>query len=303
MTSGRECARIPRNRMNDATTRDGRAAGGPLRKWGELTRILAIRNLKIRYKGSALGFFWSLLTPAATILMYAVFAHILKFGGGDGYLPFLVTGIVVWGFTAGTLNDSLFSIAANANLVKKVYFPRAILPLSTTLANAVNFLLTLVPLLLYLAIAGRLRLGHAGWLVPALALHFALALGISYLVSTLNVFFRDTQHVVGIGQLAWFFLTPVFYYPAMQVSAAPLPDAWRGLVYLNPMTGILAMYRRGLLGLELVPGPESLAAWGAPAAAAPSAWWLAASAASVALVFVLGLVALRRGDRDFGDVL
>ena len=92
-------------------------------------------------------------------------------------------------------------------------------------------------------------------------------------------------------------------YVPMQVSAAPLPDAWRGLVYLNPMTGILAMYRRGLLGLELVPGPESLAAWGAPAAAAPSAWWLAASAASVALVFVLGLVALRRGDRDFGDVL
>ena len=303
MTSGRECARIPLNRMNDATTRDGRAAGGPLRKWGELTRILAIRNLKIRYKGSALGFFWSLLTPAATILMYAVFAHILKFGGGDGYLPFLVTGVVVWGFTAGTLNDSLHSIAGNSNLVKKVFFPRAILPLSTTLANAANFLLTLVPLLLYLALAGRLRLGAAGWLLPAIGLHFLLVLGISFLVSTLNVFFRDTQHAVGIGQLAWFFLTPVFYYPAMQVAAAPLPAAWRGLVYLNPMTGILAMYRRGLMGLELAPGPETLAAWGAPAAAAPGAGWLAASAAVCALVFLLGLAALRRGDRFFGDVL
>lgn len=289
--------------MNDASTGTPSSPGGSLRRWGELARILAHRNLKIRYKGSALGFFWSLLTPAATILMYAVFARILKFGGGDGYLPFLVTGIVVWGFTAGTLNDSLHAIAGNANLVKKVYFPRAILPLSTTLANAANFLLTLVPLVLYLALAGRLRLGHAGWLVPALALHFVLALGISLLVATLNAFFRDTQHAVGIAQLAWFFLTPVFYYPAMQVAAAPLPAAWRGLVYLNPMTGILAMYRRGLLGAELVPGAETLAAWQAPAEAAPGAWWLAASAGAAVLVCILGVLALRRGDRFFGDVL
>lgn len=289
--------------MNDASSGDSRPAGGARARWFELTRILAARNLKIRYKGSALGFFWSLLTPAATILMYAVFARILKFAGGEGYLPFLVTGVVVWGFTAGTLNDSLHAIAGNSNLVKKVWFPRAILPLSTTLANAVNFLLTLVPLLLYLALAGSLRLGHAYWLVPALALHLLLAAGVSYLVATLNVFFRDTQHAVGIGQLAWFFLTPVFYWPAMQVSAAPLPDAWRGLVYLNPMTGILAMYRRGLMGLELVPGAETMVAWNAPAAAAPSPWWLLASAATAALVFILGSLALRRGDRRFGDVL
>ena len=116
-------------------------------RWRDLTRILTARNLKIRYKGSALGFFWSLLTPATTIAMYAIFAGILKFAKGQNYLPFLVTGLLVWGFTAGTLNDSLFAIAGNANLVKKVWFPRVILPLTTALANAVNFLLTLAPLL------------------------------------------------------------------------------------------------------------------------------------------------------------
>ena len=101
----------------------------------ELLVTLVKRNLKIRYKGSVLGFFWSLLTPALTILMYAVFAHILKFNKGQPhYLQFLVSGIIVWGFTAGSLNDSLYSIAGNANLVKKVYFPRAILPLSTAFA-------------------------------------------------------------------------------------------------------------------------------------------------------------------------
>ena len=128
-------------------------ADGPGR-WLDLVRILTARNLKIRYKGSVLGFLWSLLTPALTILMYAVFARILKFNAGQPhYLQFLVSGIIVWGFTAGCLNDSLYSIAGNANLVKKVRFPRAILPLSTAIANSVNFLLTFVPLALYLALA------------------------------------------------------------------------------------------------------------------------------------------------------
>ena len=275
----------------------GARAQGPL-KWAELTRILTARNLKIRYKGSVLGFFWSLLTPALTILMYAVFARILKFGGGDGYLPFLVTGIVVWGFTAGVLNDSLHSIAGNSNLVKKVYFPRAILPLTTALANGVNFLLTFVPLMIYLAITGTLELGPGLlWLVPAFAFHLALCAGIACLVGTLNVFFRDTQHIVGIGQLAWFFLTPVFYFPRMQLEAAGFLGAWKGLVFLNPMTGVLALYRRALMGAAeqpLVP-PDF--------AADVPARWVGASCAVCLAVLFLGLAALRRGDRNFGDAL
>ena len=247
----------------------GARAQGPL-KWAELTRILTARNLKIRYKGSVLGFFWSLLTPALTILMYAVFAHILKFNKGQPhYLQFLVSGIIVWGFTAGCLNDSLFSIAGNANLVKKVFFPRAILPWGPGLL----------------------------WLLPAFAFHLALCTGIALLVGTLNVFFRDTQHVVGIGQLAWFFLTPVFYFPQMQLEAAGFLGAWRGLVFLNPMTGVLALYRRALMGAAeqpLVP----------PAFAADvPAWWVGVSCAMCLAVLAIGVAALRRGDRTFGDEL
>ena len=274
---------------------DGGARKAGLAKWSGLARILVARNLKIRYKGSALGFFWSLLTPALTILMYAVFAHILKFNKGQpAYLQFLVTGIIVWNFTAGTLNDSLFSIAGNANLVKKVYFPRIILPLSTALANGVNFLLTVLPLLLYLALTGTLELSGAMWLAPAAALHFALCSGIALLCGTLNVFFRDIQHIVGVGQLAWFFLTPVFYDIDMQLGAAPLPGGWKGLVFLNPMTGILSMYRRGLMGREFVP-----AEW---ASTVPCAW-IALSALSTLALLALGVAALRAGDRRFGDVL
>ena len=272
------------------------ANSGGWARWRDLTRILTARNLKIRYKGSALGFFWSLLTPATTIAMYAIFAGILKFAKGQNYLPFLVTGLLVWGFTAGTLNDSLFAIAGNANLVKKVWFPRVNLPLTTALANAVNFALTLAPLLLYLALDGVLDLSHALWLLPAAFFHLALCVGIACLVSTLNVFFRDTQHIVGVGQLAWFFLTPVFYRPAMQVEAAAhvFPGGWAGLAYLNPMTGVLAMYRRGLMGgdPQLVIVPPGI-----------SPWWIAASCAMCLATLVIGLVALRRGDRSFGDAL
>lgn len=128
----------------------------------ELVWILVQRNLKIRYKHSALGFLWSLLTPLLMILMYAVFASILKFNtGSPDYLPFLVVGIVVWQFTAGCLNDSLSSIAGSANLVKKVAFPRVILPVSTVLANAVNFVLTFVVLLAYLLATGVADFGAA----------------------------------------------------------------------------------------------------------------------------------------------
>ncbi len=262
--------------------------------------MLVSRNLKIRYKGSALGFLWSLLTPLAMIAVYAVFAgvlgmrHVLLGLSGEtfDYLPFLVTGIVSWQFTSGVLSDSLHAIAGNANLVKKVWFPRAVLPTATVLANGVNFLLTSVVLLAYLALAGALRLSAGTlWLVPALAMQFLLCWGIALLFATLNVFFRDTEHLVGVLSLAWFFLTPVMYETALQTQAAGrFARVPPGLVYLNPMTGILALQRRALLGMDWTPEGISPA-------------WVLLSAATSALLLLGGAAALRAGDRRFGDVL
>ena len=275
----------------------------PLARHRDLVRMLVSRNLKIRYKGSALGFLWSLLTPLAMIAIYAVFAGVLGMrrellglsGDSFDYLPFLVTGIVAWQFTSGVLGDSLHAIAGNANLVKKVYFPRAILPVSTVLANGVNFLLTFAVLVVYLAADGALRLSAATlWLVPALALQLALCLGIAMLVSTLQVFFRDTEHVVGLAMLAWFFTTPIMYEASLQTNAlarfAWLAPSLHGLVFLNPMAGILALYRRALMGMDFAPPGVS------------PAWLLLSGAATAAMLF-LGRAALRLGDRRFGDVL
>ena len=256
-------------------------------KHRELTGFLIGRNLKIRYKNSALGFLWSLLTPAMMICIYAVFAKILKFNSGNPhYLQFLVTGIVVWQFTAGCLNDSLHAIAGNANLVKKVYFPRVILPVSTVLANAVNFALTSLVLILYLALSGAADLRAAYWLVPAFAAHLALGIGIATLCATANVFFRDMEHIAGVVTLAWFFLSPVFYDISLQTGMLTGTHfaSCEWIVYLNPMSGVLAMYRHALMGLPLANG-----------------LWI--SVAVCVAVCALGLGALRAGDKKFGDVL
>lgn len=263
----------------------------------ELVRMLSVRNLKIRYKNSALGFLWSLLTPGFFILIYALFAGIIgmrgKMIGADGateidFLPFLVTGIVVWQFTATCFNDGLHAVTGNANLVKKAAFPRLILPIAMSLANAVNFLLTLIVLAIYLVLAPGIHFQGAAilWLPAAVVAHCALGLGLALVVSTANVFFRDTEHLVGVASLAWFFLTPVFYPPQMQMDILADKLNWPAwLAYLNPMTGIVGAYRQALLG---------------------GGAWLTGTLVSfgVALaVLVVGLIVFQCNEGDFGDVL
>lgn len=221
-------------------------------KWRELLVILIVRNLKIRYKNSALGFFWSLLGPLCLILIYAIFASILRFSGGNPhYLQFLIIGILVWQFLSMCLNDSLGAIIGNSNLVKKTSFPRMILPLSMVLANALNFLLTLAVLVIYLLFCDT-RMSNLALLPLALLTQFALCMGLSLMISAVNVFFRDVEHMLGVVLLGWFFLSPVFY--PVQAQLERLPAAIQWMVFLNPMTGILSVYRAIFMSDAIVAG-------------------------------------------------
>ena len=207
----------------------------------ELLGILIVRNLKIRYKNSALGFFWTLLVPLFLIVIYATFLRILRFATEDPlFLPQLVTGIIVWQFLAMCLNDSLQAVVGNANLVTKTAFPRVILPLAMVLANVVNFLLSSAVLLVYLLVI-KVPFGNLAWLLVALPSQVALCLGLSLLISCLNVFFRDTEHILGVVLLSWFFLTPVIY------PFSIIPSGLEYLASVNPMTGIVSAYRGALL--------------------------------------------------------
>ncbi len=259
----------------------------------ELISSLVGRNLKIRYKGSALGFLWSLLTPLSSILIYAVFAKLLKFGG-DGYLPYLISGVIVWQFTISCVNDSLYAIAGNANLVKKVFFPRIILPLSVAFANAINYLFTILVLSAYLLLSGNGAFSAMYLALVAFVLQILLCVGLTSLFSTSNVFFRDKEHIASVITQAWFFLTPIMYPMQFQTDVLAKFSLPVWLAYLNPMTGILELYRKAFL---LKPVINSINTDSCDFAN------ISVSFVMICLILIAGIRTLKSGESRFGDVL
>ncbi len=210
----------------------------------ELLHMLVVRNLKIRYKNSSLGFFWSLIVPIFLIVIYSVFLGLLKV---PIPLPVLVTGIIVWQFLAMCLGDSLSTITGNAPLVQKTAFPKIILPLSMTIANLVNFLLSLFVLFVFLLIT-KATIGAILWLPLIMITQLALCLGMALILSSMNVFFRDTEHLISLILLAWFFLSPIIYPVSFAVETIPARLLWlKVAMFLNPMTGIVTAYRHVLI--------------------------------------------------------
>ena len=249
----------------------------------DLLSMLVVRNVKIRYKESVLGFLWTLLGPVFLIAIYAFFMKlIMKF---PMPMTVLVSGIFVWQFLAMCLGDSSFAIIGNANLVKKACFPRVLLPLSIVLANFVNFLLSLLVMLVYLMFMGPHLEGFA-WLPLAMVIHLALCTGVSLALSALNVFFRDVQHMTGIFTMAWFFLTPVVYDISMISSITDKHPILGPLYFLNPMAGILALYRSALLGSPL-----------------PDFYLIALSMGMTFVVFVAGIMIFQKLQPGFADEL
>ena len=244
----------------------------------ELLKSLIVRNLKIRYKGSVLGFFWSLLDPLFMMFVYLLFIRIMRFSID---LPYLLSGIIVWQFFVMCVNDSLAAISGNTNLVKKIYFPRVILPLSQVLANLVNFLLSLCVLFVFLLII-RTDIHFAGLLVlPVIIfLEAIFCLGLALVVSSVSVYFRDTYHIVGVLMMAWFFMTPIIY----PVSLVPV--RFFNLYLLNPLSSILIVFRGILFGTAM-----------------PGGTLLFVSLGACAILFAAGVLVFSKLEPYFADVL
>jgi lipopolysaccharide transport system permease protein len=166
----------------------------------------------------------------------------------------LVTGIIVWQFLAMCLADSLHSIAGNANLVTKAAFPRIILPMAMVTSNLVNLLLSGLVLFAFLLIVGA-DIGPVGWLPFIILSQCALCLGAALIIAASNVFFKDTEHILSVIMLAWFFLTPIIYPMQFVIGPESTLPAWiHAAFFLNPMTGIVTSYRMVLLSM---PSPGS----------------------------------------------
>lgn len=217
-------------------------------QYRELVLNLTIRELKARYKSSALGFLWSLLNPLGMMLVFTfVFTVMMPNNRMEKYPLFLLCGLLPWNFFSAGVMASINSIVGNANLVKKVYFPREALPISTVLANLVNFLLGLVVLFAALVIF-RAKFSSWLWLLPVvIMIQTCFILGIAFILSTVNVYYRDTIMIMDVVMLAWFFLTPVVYpienLPTGYTLLGVTLNVHRLMYILNPMASLIAAYR------------------------------------------------------------
>jgi len=204
----------------------------------DLVRNLVSRDLKVRYRESFVGFGWSLLNPLLmTAVFYLVFQVFLR-NPTPMFPVFLLCGILPWNWCAAAVSGGVNSVVGNAHLIKKVYFPRELLPVSIVASNMVHFVLALPVLFLMMLIFGA---PFTGWLllIPLLmAIEFVFLAGVALFLACLNVFLRDTGPIMEVLLSLWFFLTPIFY------RVDDVTGRWATLLYLaNPMASVVTAYR------------------------------------------------------------
>lgn len=207
-------------------------------EYREMIYSLVKRDLRGRYKGSVLGFFWTFLNPLLQLLVYTLVFSIIMRSNIEQYYIFLFVALVPWIFFSASITGGSTSVQASADMVKKIYFPREVMPISYVTSAFVNMLLTFLVVFAVLIISGFGINFHAIIYLPIIMLvEYILALGFALLSSALTVYFRDLAYILGIITMAWQYLTPVMY------SAEMIPEDLLPIWGLNPMTPIIQAYR------------------------------------------------------------
>lgn len=215
-------------------------------RWELLTGLIS-KDLKVKYQGSVLGFFWSLANPLLLLAVYSFVFQVVLRSGIPRFGFYLLAGLLVWNFFAGAVGTATSAVIGNAGLVKKVRFPLSVLPMTSVGFAAVHFALQLLMLVVVMAAMGDTAfLGpHLLLLIPALLVALVLTVGVSFLVAALNVRYRDTQHIVEVALMAGFWVNPIVY--SVSLVKAQLGTGWLAdLYYLNPMAGVVTTMQRSL---------------------------------------------------------
>ena len=235
--------------------RQGWAAIRALGDYRDLFLTLTAHRIRVRYKQSALGLAWAVLHPVALMLIFSlVFGRIARMpSDGIPYPLFVYSGLVVWTFLSTTLSNATHALVAHSQLITKVYFPREILPLTYVAAALFDLAVSTVVLAGLLVYHERPLTPAALYAVPVLALLAALVTAAAFLLSAIQVRYRDVGLAVPLVLYLWMFSTPVAY------PLAAVPEAYRVWFALNPMTGIVESFRRAVV-LGAAPHPESLVA-------------------------------------------
>jgi len=220
-------------------------------KYRELLYFLAWRDIKIRYKQTVLGAAWAIIQPFFTMVIFTIFFGRLAKIPSDGipYPIFSYCALVPWTFFANGLRQSTSSLVTSGNLVKKVYFPRLILPISAVISGVVDFVLAFMVLLGMMLFYGIVPTVNVVWLPLLLLLALIASLGVGMWLTAMNVQFRDVRHTVPFLIQVWLFATPIVYPSSL------LPEPWRTLYGINPMAGVVEGFRWALLGTNMAPGP------------------------------------------------
>jgi lipopolysaccharide transport system permease protein len=256
----------------------------------ELVYFLTWRDVKVRYKQTALGAAWAILQPFLTMVVFSIFFGRLAKVPSDGvpYPIFSYTGLLPWGLFTKALTDAGRSLVANRSMLTKIYFPRLAIPIASVIGGVVDFalaFLVLIGMMLYYNYAPNST--YHTEITPALLtlplfmlLAIITSLGVGLWLSALNVMYRDINYIIPFLTQFWLFITPVAY------PASMIPERWQLIYALNPMTGVVEGFRWALLGTVEAPGPM-----------------LAVSATIAVLGLVTGLFYFRRMERDFADTV
>jgi lipopolysaccharide transport system permease protein len=255
---------------------------GELWAYRELIYFLTWRDIKVRYKQTAIGIAWALLQPLAMTLVFTVFFRRLAGVETEGvpYALFALGALMPWQLFSRAITESANSLVTDQRLITRVYFPRIIVPIATILAAALDFLIIGVMLATMMVAYGVPPRLEMVWLPIFTLILLTAALGVGFWLSALNVEYRDVAYTIPFLNQFWFFLTPVVY------SSSIVSEKWRVVYGLNPMAGVIEGFRWALFGIGEGPG-----------------WSLVASTAISVVLFAGGAIWFRRRERTFVDAL
>ena len=251
-------------------------------EYRELLYFLTWRDIKVRYKQTVLGASWAIIQPFMTMVVFSLFFGRLARVPSDGvpYPLWSFTALVPWSFFAQGLTMSASSLVLSQNLIRKVYFPRLTIPIATVMAGVIDLAVAFVVLLAMMIFYGASPGLRIVWIAPLFLLALVTSLGVGLWLAALNVRYRDVRYAVPFLVQFWLFATPIAYPSSL------LPEPWRTVLALNPMTGVAEGFRWALLGTASAPGPMLLV-----------------SSLAALLILAAGAMYFRRMEREFADLV
>lgn len=250
-------------------------------QYREMIFSLVRRDLRGRYKASFLGFLWTFINPLCQILVYTfVFQFIMRTGIEQFYV-YLISGMIPWIFFSTAVSGGTMCIKNQSEMVKKIYFPREVLPISFVTSAFINMLFCFIMIFVVIGFSGRGFSAVALLFLPlVMIIEYIMALGFTMIVSGLTIYFRDMEHIVGVIMMAWIYLTPIMY------SIDMVPEQLRGVYFINPMTPVIQAYQQ-ILYYEHIPRLGTL---------------LLAGVFGL-VVLAVGIIAFRKMERNFAEEL